>query len=105
MVREKGAHWAAVGWNIPPESDRNGIIITYNIIVEVLDRDPAVVWNETVAVQDLTIDSHEAFSSNVTNLKPLTGYQWSVAAATTAGAGPFTPSAIFFTMEWSELCD
>ena len=100
-VMEKGAHWAMVGWGIPPEAGRNGIIISY--IVQLLGTHGAVVWNETVAVQDPTFDS---LAHNFTSLKPYTRYLWRVAATTTAGAGPFTSagtSAQFRTLQWSEL--
>ena len=104
VVREKGAHWAAVGWGIPPEAGRNGIIISY--IVQLLDTHGAVVRNETVAVQDPTFDSPQSLTHNLTSLKPYTIYLWRVAATTTAGVGPFTStgaSAQFRTLQWSEL--
>ena len=100
-VQETGASWAIVGWSIPPEAGRNGIIIAY--IVQLTDMHSAVIRNETVAVQDPTFDS---LALNLTSLKPYTRYLWRVAATTTAGAGPFTSfgaSTQFRTMEWSEL--
>ena len=103
-VMEKGAHWAMVGWGIPPEAGRNGIIISY--IVQLLDTHGAVVRNETVAVQDPTFDSPQSLAHNFTSLEPYTRYLWRVAATTTAGAGPFTSagaSAQFHTLQWSEL--
>ena len=99
-VREIGAHWAVVGWGIPPEAGRNGIIISY--IVQLLDTHGAVVWNETVAVQD----SPQSLTRNLTSLKPHTRYVWRVAATTTAGTGPFTSiggMGHFRTLEWREL--
>ena len=104
VVRKKGAHWAAVGWGIPPEAERNGIIIYY--IVQLLDTHGAVVRNETVAVQDPTFASPQSLAHNLTSLKPYTRYVWRVAATTTAGVGPFTStgaSAQFRTLQWSEL--
>ena len=103
-VKEKGAHWAMVGWGIPPEAGRNGIIISY--IVQLLDTHGAVVRNETVAVQDPTFDSPQSLPHNFTSLKPYTRYLWRVAATTTAGAGPFTSIdniAHLRTLESSEL--
>ena len=103
-MRAKGAHWVAVGWGIPPEAGRNGIIISY--IVQLLDTHGAVVRNETVAVQDRTFDSPQSLAHNLTSLKPYTIYLWRVAARTTAGVGPFTStgvSAQFRTLQWSEL--
>ena len=103
-MSEKGAHWAIVGWSIPPEAERNGIIITY--IVHLIDTNLFVIQNETVAVQDPTFDSPQSLALNLTNLKPYTRYLWRVAATTTAGAGPFTSvgaSAKFRTLQWSEL--
>ena len=99
-MREKGAHWAVVGWGIPPEAGRNGIIISY--IVQLLDTHGAVVRNETVA----TFVSPQSLAHNLTSLKPYTIYLWRVAATTTAGVGPFTStgaSAQFRTLQWSEL--
>ena len=103
-MREKGAHWAVVGWGIPPEAVRNGIITSY--IVQLLDTHGAVVRNETVAVQDPTFDSPLSLAHNLTSLKPYIIYLWRVAALTTAGVGPFTSagaSAQFRTLQWSEL--
>ena len=103
-TRETGAHWAIVGWSIPPEGERNGIIITY--IVQLTDAHGAVIRNETVAVQDPTFDSPQSLALNLTNLQPYTKYVWKVAAATTAGAGPFTSVgniAQFRTLQSSEL--
>ena len=99
-VVEIGAHWAVVGWGIPPEAGRNGIIISY--IVQLLDTHGAVVRNETVAVQDPTFDSPQSLAHNFTSLKPYTRYLWRVAATTTAGAGPFS-LASFHTLQSSEL--
>ena len=103
-MNEKGAHWAAVGWGIPPEAGRNGIIISY--IVQLLDTHGAVVRNETVAVEDPTFDSPQSLAHNLTSVKPYTIYLCRVAATTTAGVGPFTStsaSAQFQTLQWSEL--
>ena len=103
-VKENGAHWAVVGWGIPPEAGRNGIIISY--IVQLLDTHGAVVRNETVAVQDPTFDSPQSLAHNLTSLKPYTRYVWRVAATTTAGTGPFSSignMAEFLTLQWSEL--
>ena len=104
VVREKQAHWALVGWGIPPETGRNGIIISY--IVQLLDTHGAVVRNETVAVEDPTFDSPQSLAHTFTSLKPYTRYVWRVAATTTAGVGPFSSasaSAQFHTLQWSEL--
>ena len=93
-----------VGWSIPPEAERNGIIITY--IVQLTDAHGAVIRNETVAVQDSTFDSPQSLALNLTSLKPYTRYLWRVAATTTAGAGPFTSVgniAQFHTLQSSEL--
>ena len=104
-VKEIGARWAMVGWRIPSEAERNGIIIAY--IVQLADTHGAAVRNETVAVQDPTFDSPQSLALNLTSLKPYTRYLWTVAATTTAGAGPFTSaheaSSKFRTIEWSEL--
>ena len=103
-VRENGTHWAVVGWGIPPEAGRNGIIISY--IVQLLDTDGAVVRNETVVVLDPTFDSPQSLAHNLTSLKPYTRYVWRVAATTTAGTGPFTSigtMAYFLTLQWSEF--
>ena len=104
VVREKEAHWAAVGWGIPPETGRNGIIISY--IVQLLDTHGGVVWNVIVAVQEPTFDSPQSLGHNLTSLKPYTRYVWRVAATTSAGVGPFTStgaSAQFRTLQWSKL--
>ena len=104
VVKEKGAHWAVVGWGIPPETGRNGIIISY--IVQLLDTHGAVVRNETVAVEDPTFDSPQSLAHNLTSLKPYTIYLCRVAATTSAGVGPFTSTggtAQFHTLQWSEL--
>ena len=103
-LRENGAHWAVVGWGIPPEAGRNGIIISY--IVQLLDTHGAVVRNETVAVEDPTFDSPQSLAHNLTSLKPYTRYVWRVAATTTAGTGPFSSIdtvAHFLTLQLSEL--
>ena len=104
VVREKGAHWAMVGWGIPPEAWRNGIIISY--LVQLVDTHGAVVRNETIVVNNPTFDSPQSAAHNLTSLKPYTIYIWRVAATTTAGTGPFTSagaSAQFRTLQWSEL--
>ena len=103
-VKEIGAHWAMVGWRIPSEADRHGIIITY--IVQLADTHGAAIQNVTVAVQGPTFDSPQSLALNLTSLKPYTRYLWRVAATTIAGTGPFTSaraSTQFRTMEWSEL--
>ena len=103
-VKEIEAYWAMVNWSIPPETGRNGIIISY--IVQLLDRHGAVVRNETVAVEDPTFDSPQSLAHNLTSLKPYTRNVWRVAATTTAGTGPFSSigtMAQFLTLEWSEL--
>ena len=100
VVREKGAHWAMVGWSIPPEAERNGIITIYT--VQLTDTNRTFIQNETVAVQDPSFGSPQSLTHNVTSLKPYTNYTWTVAATTTAGAGPFL-SAQFRTLQWSEL--
>ena len=103
-MKDTGSHWAAVGWGIPPEAGRNGIIISY--IVQLLDIHGAVVQNATVAVEDPTFDSPQSLAHNLTSLKPYTRYVWRVAATTTAGNGPFSSIGTrtqFHTLEWSEL--
>ena len=103
-VKEIRAHWVVVGWGVPPETVRNGIIISY--IVQLLDTHGAVVRNETVAVEDPTFDSPQSLAHNLTSLKPYTRYVWRVAATTTAGTGPFVSigtMAHFHTLQWSEL--
>ena len=103
-VRDIGAHWAVVGWGIPPEAGRNGIIISY--IVQLLDTHGAVVRNETVAVEDPTFDSPQSLAHNLTSLKPYTRYVWRVAATTSAGTGPLSSIgtiAFIHTLQWSEL--
>ena len=103
-VKDIRAHWAVVGWSIPPEEGRNGIIISY--IVHLLDTHGAVVRKETVAVEDPTFDSPQSLAHNLTSLKPYTRYVWRVAATTTAGTGPFSSigtMAHFRTLQWSEL--
>ena len=103
-AKVKGAHWAVVGWVIPPQAGRNGIIISY--IVQLLDTHGAVVRNEIVAVQDPTFDSPQSLAHNLTSLKPYTRYVWRVAATTTAGIGPFSSIGTmshFHTLQWSEL--
>ena len=93
-----------VGWGIPPETGRNGIIISY--IVQLLDTHGAVVQNETVAVEDPTFDSPQSLAHNLTSLKPYTIYVWRVAAKTSARAGPFSSIGTmshFRTLQWSEL--
>ena len=101
VVKEKGTHWAMVGWRIPPEEGRNGIIISY--IVQLLDTHGAVVRNETVAVQDPTFDLPQSLAHNLTSLKPFTRFFWRVAATTTAGAGTLSAQSLFGTLESSEL--
>ena len=103
-VKEIRAHWAVVGWGIPPEAGRNGIVISY--IVQLLDTHGVVVRNETVAVQNPTFDSPQSLAHNLTSLKPYSIYLCRVAATTSAGVGPFTSagaSAQFHTLQWSEL--
>ena len=103
-MKDIGAHWVVVGWGIPPEAGRNGIIISY--IVQLLDTHGAVVRNETVAVEDPTFDSPQSLAHNLTSLKPYTRYVWRVAATTTAGTGPFSSIGTmghFHTLQWSEL--
>ena len=102
-VKEKGTHWAMVGWGIPPKAGRNGIIISYT--VQLRDTHGAVVRNETVAVQDPTFESPQSPAHNFTSLKPYTRYVWRVAATTTAGAGPFASASHFRTRESSEFVE
>ena len=103
-VREIEAYRAMIGWGIPREEARNGIILSY--IVHLLDTHGAVVQNETVAVEDPTFDSPQSLAHNLTSLKPYTRYVWRVAATTTSGTGPFSSISTmshFRTLQWSEL--
>ena len=103
-MKEIRARWAVVGWGIPPETGRNGIIISY--IIQLLGTRGVVVPNVTVAVQDPTFDTPESLTYNLTSLKPFTRYGWRVAATTTAGTGPLSSirtMSHFHTLQWSEL--
>ncbi len=77
-------------WNSPPEENRNGAIIKYQVKVE---------WN-TNQIQRL----ETVFTNNrVTGLEPNTTYYYSVAAYTKIGIGPYSKKTAVTTKEIQEI--
>ena len=74
-----------LSWSPPPKSERNGVIIEYNISV-------------------ISTNSEEHITTIATNISigsllPYTTYQCAIAASTSVGQGPFTTYLYFETNE------
>ena len=82
---------ASVTWQLPPEEDRNGLIIYYIILLRDIQFNTSDI---TVNVTELTYQ--------FTDLQEYTRYSVEIAAATSAGLGPFSSSLIFTTHEDSK---
>ena len=67
-------------WDPPLPEQQNGPIVTYTIVI---------VTVETAESQFTTNDTNLILNS----LMPYTTYEWTVAAHTTAGMGPFSSPA------------
>ena len=71
-------HFLSVVWNPPPPEDQNGVIIRYRVNVTVLG----------------TMEMYQLLSVNnsitVLSLRPYTTYNFTIAAETAVGVGPFS---------------
>ena len=85
---EVSSRWCLIGWRIPEESGRNGIIIRY--IIELNNT------NITHELKHFNFSSPANVTHNLTNLTPYTTYKWRVAAATVNGTGHFNPNPVDF---------
>ena len=74
-------------WNPPPKNHQNGVIISYQLRVMILET--GVNFNYTTS--DVFIE--------VTGLTPFTTYSCIVAAETSIGLGPFTQEYLITTPE------
>ena len=77
----------SLSWNPPPESDKNGLIIEYN--VSLIDTMSGNHFFRSTSSNHLTVEQ----------LYPNTIYQYAVAAITSVGSGPFTKYFYFKTSE------
>ena len=75
-------------WLLPPEADRNGVIIYYILLLRDVQFNTSDI---TVNVSGLTY--------LFTNLHEYTQYSLEIAAATYVGVGPFSSSILFTTNE------
>lgn len=77
-------------WEPPFEENRNGLIISYTVFI--------------VADDGTSLELMATGTSIVaTNLRPFTTYTCSVAASTSVGRGPSTPTFLFTTPEDGEI--
>ena len=76
-----------LSWSPPPKSERNGVIIEYNISMISTESEEHV--HITTIATNISIGS----------LLPYTTYQCAVAASTSVGQGPFTTYLYFETKE------
>ena len=68
-------------WDPPSLEQQNGPIVTYTIVI--------VTAETAESLQFTTVDTNIILDS----LMPYTTYEWTVAAHTTAGMGPFSSPA------------
>ena len=79
-----------LSWDPPPDDQRNGIIVHYTVRIVPSLGGTNVYLNTTVT------------STVITSLGPYTIYSCSVAAATSAGRGPFSSAIMVQTNEAGE---
>ena len=82
---------AQVNWEPPPDTDQNGDITSYTLLL---------INTET---NQITFLSTSVTFYTLTSLSPYTVYSIAVSASTSAGMGPFTIYTIFQTMEDGNL--
>lgn len=75
-------------WSLPPLTERNGIIIGYNISIE-----------DTLASGSTIILSTPFSNITIYSLEPFTTYQYRIAAYTSVGLGPYSDQMFFRTLE------
>lgn len=84
----KSSSEVTLEWSPPPISERNGILIGYNITIEDTTSDTTIL---NVLSQSTTV--------TVGSLEPYTTYQCSIAAYTIIGLGPYSTLIFFRTLE------
>ena len=82
---------AEVNWNPPPETEQNGDITSYTLLII-----------NTQTNQIMSLSTSAEFLS-LSSLSSYTVYSVAVAANTTAGMGPFTTYTLFQTLEDGKL--
>lgn len=80
-------------WSPPPTADRNGLITAYTVIIT----------NSDTSERNVYVTN--ATTVTVTSLNPYTTYEYSVAANTTVGIGPYSINLAFQTVEDGESCN
>ena len=80
-------------WSPPLTADQNGLITAYTV----------VITNSDNSEQDVYVTNNTTLI--VASLNPYTTYQYTVAANTTVGSGPYSVQLAFQTVEDSESCN
>lgn len=86
-ARSEISNGVILEWSPPPLTERNGIIVGYNITIE-----------DTTS-NIMTILHSSALNVTITSLDPYTMYQYSIAAYTVIGLGPYSTLLFFQTQE------
>ena len=74
-------------WSPPPTADQNGVITAYTVIIT----------NSDMSERDVYVTNMTTIT--VASLNPYTTYEYSVAANTTVGIGPYSINLAFQTVE------
>ena len=76
-----------IAWEEPPEEYQNGLITNYTVIF--------LAARSTLQMTQISIETN----TTLIPLSPYSTYQCMVAASTSVGIGPFTPTLTFETEE------
>lgn len=93
MVVAETSRSLGLTWEPPFEENRNGIIVSYTVSIVAADDGGT----------SLELTATGTTSIVAADLRPFTTYTCSVAASTSVGVGPSTPSVLLTTPEDGEL--
>jgi hypothetical protein len=85
-----------ISWEEVPTIDRNGIIITYELLLEPLETFGDLIGDEQYNSTNLSLV--------VTDLQEFVNYSISVRAYTNVGPGNYSDAIIRMTLEDGEVC-
>ena len=80
-----------LSWELPPQEEQNGIVLSFQINVTVIETKATYLVNSTGSIV------------NITELHPHYGYSLAVAAVTAGGVGPYSQPISTITHEDGKL--
>lgn len=96
-----------LSWEPPPMEQQNGQLIRYHVFIKEFQL--VLIRNRTVEVlvdnRNITFDSSESRLQTIDGLFPNHIYAIRIAAATSAGVGPFSTAITLTTPDDGESCD